>query len=321
LPEHQKMSEFVQQIVPGGAEMDIHVEGYRVVRDIPDGVGNTGITRVLQKEDTFETFAGKYIAIDRVNEDVRREIEIHYSLDHRNIVRFHECKLTRGRNFLVIIMEYLGGGELFKFVMEHGGLSEQMARYFFQQLICGLDYMHRHEICHRDIKLENTLLSTDKAPRLKICDFEFAKRKKVHSAPDSHKGTLPYTAPEAFTGQPYEGKPADVWSCGVFLYAMLTGRYPFEDVNNPGDMYATITNLKNASYIIPDGLVLSPDCLDILSKMIVANPNVRLTVDGIKHHPWFVQDLPGEFRHLGTCGGLGPTHAAVCCSESVSHID
>eukprot|EP00958_Prasinococcus_capsulatus_P001975 scaffold179_cov368-Prasinococcus_capsulatus_cf.AAC.15 len=222
-------------------------------------------------------------------------------------------------------MEYLGGGELFKFVMEHGGLSEQMARYFFQQLICGLDYMHRHEICHRDIKLENTLLSTDKAPRLKICDFEFAKRKKVHSAPDSHKGTLPYTAPglqqlrsvvvvrcEAFTGQPYEGKPADVWSCGVFLYAMLTGRYPFEDVNNPGDMYATITNLKNASYIIPDGLVLSPDCLDILSKMIVANPNVRLTVDGIKHHPWFVQDLPGEFRHLGTCGGLGPTHAAGC---------
>ena len=67
-------------------------------------------------------------------------------------------------------------------------------------------------------------------------------------------------------------------------------------------MYATITNLKNARYSIPDGFNLSQEGRDILSKMIVSDPNIRLSVDDIRQHPWFVHDLPGEFRLPG-CGG------------------
>ncbi|KAL5676013.1 hypothetical protein ACJX0J_012144, partial [Zea mays] len=76
---------------------------------------------------------------------------------------------------LAIVMEYAAGGELFDRIVDRGRFSEDEARYFFQQLICGVSYCHHMEICHRDLKLENVLLDGSPAPRLKICDFGYSK--------------------------------------------------------------------------------------------------------------------------------------------------
>ncbi|XLS68979.1 hypothetical protein HN51_020002 [Arachis hypogaea] len=145
---------------------------YELVRDI--GSGNFGIARLMQDKQTKELVAVKYIERgDKIDEHVKREIINHRSLRHPNIVRFKEVILTP--THLAIVMEYASGGELFERICNAGRFSEDEARFFFQQFICGVSYCHAMQVCHRDLKLENTLLDGSPAPRLKICDFGYSK--------------------------------------------------------------------------------------------------------------------------------------------------
>ena len=131
---------------------------------------------------------------------MEREIINHRQLQHDNIVAFKEVRLTP--TSLAIVMEYAAGGELFSRVCAKGRFSEDEARYFFQQLISGVSYCHTMSICHRDLKLENTLLGTDgRAPRLKICDFGYSKSGLINSQPKSTVGTPAYIAPEVLRPQ------------------------------------------------------------------------------------------------------------------------
>ncbi|KAL1346318.1 hypothetical protein AAHE18_08G181500 [Arachis hypogaea] len=146
---------------------------YELVRDI--GSGNFGIARLMQDKQTKELVAVKYIERgDKIDEHVKREIINHRSLRHPNIVRFKEVILTP--THLAIVMEYASGGELFERICNAGRFSEDEARFFFQQFICGVSYCHAMQVCHRDLKLENTLLDGSPAPRLKICDFGYSKK-------------------------------------------------------------------------------------------------------------------------------------------------
>ncbi|CAH2057450.1 unnamed protein product, partial [Thlaspi arvense] len=169
------------------------------------------------------------------------------------------------------------------------------ARFFFQQLISGVSYCHSMEICHRDLKLENTLLDGSPTPQLKICDFGYSKSGLLHSQPKSTVGTPAYIAPEILSRKEYDGKIADVWSCGVTLYVMLVGAYPFEDTDDPRNFRKTIGRIMSAQYTIPDYIRLSKDCRHLLSRIFVANPTKRITIPEIKRHPWFLKNLP---KHL-----------------------
>ncbi|KAJ7957119.1 Protein kinase [Quillaja saponaria] len=180
-------------------------------------------------------------------------------------------------------MEYAAGGELFERICSAGRFSEDEARYFFQQLISGVNYCHSLQICHRDLKLENTLLDGSPAPRLKICDFGYSKLELQQ-----------YIAPEVLSRREYDGKLADVWSCGVTLYVMLVGAYPFEDQNDPKNFRKTIQKIMAVQYKIPDYVHISQDCKHLLSRIFVANPLRRITLKEIKNHPWFLKNLPRE---------------------------
>ncbi|KAI5672067.1 hypothetical protein M9H77_12431 [Catharanthus roseus] len=152
----------------------------------------------------------------------------------------------------------------------------------------------RKQICHRDLKLENTLLDGSPAPRLKICDFGYSKSSVLHSRPKSTVGTPAYIAPEVLNRREYDGKLADVWSCGVTLYVMLVGAYPFEDPDDPKNFRKTITRIMAVQYRIPDYVHISQDCRHLLSRIFVANPMRRITIKEIKKHPWFLKNLPRE---------------------------
>ncbi|KAJ6942058.1 serine/threonine-protein kinase SRK2A-like [Populus alba x Populus x berolinensis] len=295
------------------------MENYELVKDI--GSGNFGVARLMRHKQTRELVAMKYIERGRkIDENVAREIINHKSLRHPNIIRFREVVLTP--THLAIVMEYAAGGELFERICNAGRFSEDEARYFFQQLISGVCYCHSMQICHRDLKLENTLLDGSPAPQLKICDFGYSKSSLLHSRPKSTVGTPAYIAPEVLSRREYDGKLADVWSCGVTLYVMLVGAYPFEDHEDPKNFRKTINVLYSfaslfysnyplfftaheffivylqrimaVQYKIPDYVHISQDCRHLLSHIFVANPSRRITIKEIKSHPWFLKNLPRE---------------------------
>lgn len=267
------------------------MEKYELVKEI--GSGNFGVARLMRNKHTKELVAMKYIERGhKIDENVAREIINHRSLRHPNIIRFKEVVLTP--THLAIVMEYAAGGELFERICNAGRFSEDEARYFFQQLISGVSYCHSMQICHRDLKLENTLLDGSPAPRLKICDFGYSKSSLLHSRPKSTVGTPAYIAPEVLCRREYDGKLADVWSCGVTLYVMLVGAYPFEDQEDPKNFRKTINRIMGVKYKIPDYVHISQDCRNLLLHIFVANPARRITIKDIKTHPWFLKNLPRE---------------------------
>ncbi|PIN08278.1 Serine/threonine protein kinase [Handroanthus impetiginosus] len=278
-----------------GPGMDMPImhdsDRYELVRDI--GSGNFGVARLMRDRQTNELVAVKYIERgEKIDENVQREIINHRSLRHPNIVRFKEVILTP--THLAIVMEYASGGELFERICNAGRFSEDEARFFFQQLISGVSYCHAMEICHRDLKLENTLLDGSPAPRLKICDFGYSKSSVLHSQPKSTVGTPAYIAPEILLKKEYDGKIADVWSCGVTLYVMLVGAYPFEDPGEPRNFRKTIQRIVNVQYAIPDYVHISPECRDLISRIFVADPAKRIIMPEIRNHEWFLRNLPTD---------------------------
>ncbi|XP_061358941.1 serine/threonine-protein kinase SAPK3-like isoform X1 [Gastrolobium bilobum] len=273
-------------------------ERYEPLKDL--GSGNFGVARLAKDKKTAELVAVKYIERGKkIDENVQREIINHRSLRHPNIIRFKEVFLTP--THLAIVLEYASGGELFERICTAGRFSEDEARYFFQQLISGVSYCHSMEICHRDLKLENTLLDGNPSPRLKICDFGYSKVLDIqlqsallHSQPKSTVGTPAYIAPEVLSRKEYDGKIADVWSCGVTLYVMLVGAYPFEDPEDPRNFKKTIGRIIGVQYSIPDYVRVSTECRNLLSRIFVANPAKRITIPEIKQNPWFLKNLPKE---------------------------
>ncbi|XP_023551762.1 serine/threonine-protein kinase SAPK3-like isoform X1 [Cucurbita pepo subsp. pepo] len=309
------------------------------------GSGNFGVARLVRDKKTNELVAVKYIERGKkIDEKVQREIINHRSLQHPNIIRFKEVFLTP--THLAIVMEYAAGGELFGRICSAGRFSEDEARFFFQQLISGVSYCHSMQICHRDLKLENTLLDGSPTPQLKICDFGYSKVDNLssnklesvsfchifslfclfdplqsgllHSQPKSTVGTPAYIAPEVLSRKEYDGKISDVWSCGVTLYVMLVGAYPFEDPEDPRNFRKTIARILSVQYSIPDYVRVSVECRNLLSRIFVANPAKRITIQEIKQLPWFFKNLPKELIEIEKTNFKRQEHNQL--SQSVEEI-
>ncbi|GIL70723.1 hypothetical protein Vretimale_3824 [Volvox reticuliferus] len=286
---------------------------YEKIKDLNSGT--FGFVQLARDRDTGETWAVKFIERgDKITKYVEREIMNHQCLVHPHIVQFREVFLTPSH--LSIVMEYAPGGDMFEYVVKKNGLREDEARWFFQQLIVGLDYCHRMGVVNRDIKLENTLLDSSPRPLVKICDFGYSKHEILHSAPISKVGTASYTAPEVFLSESkYDGKIADIWSCGVMLYVMLVGAYPFErpeDKHDNQKLQKMIQRILHVDYHIPSSVRTSEDCRDLLSKILVADPSKRITIEEIYNHPWYLKGLPPGVREMNDRMQAQPEGLQVC---------
>ena len=265
-----------------------HDERYEPVNDSLLGTGSYGYTKLMRERGTGRMYALKYIERgEKITEHVRREIVNHRNLSHPNIVKFKEVLVTP--THLAVAMEAIGGGELFSYVQQQGKFTESQARYFFQHLISGVEYLHNMRISHRDLKLENTLVDLTTTPVLKICDFGFSKG-GFDSQPKTQIGTPAYISPEVYSGsQPYDGAASDVWACGVLLYVMLVGRYPFSDPQDPNNSHKMMQRVLCAKFELPEEM--TEECKDLLSRIFITDPKKRITVSGIYRHPWFLHDL------------------------------
>lgn len=182
-----------------------------------------------------------------------------------------------------MVLEY-AGGELFDYIVSHGKLDEQQARRFFQQMICAVEYCHRHKVVHRDLKPENLLL--DDQLNVKIADFGLSNIMTDGNFLKTSCGSPNYAAPEVISGKLYAGPEVDVWSCGVILYVLLVGRLPFDDDHIP----SLFAKIQRGVFTIPHWI--KSEAADLIRKMLQTNPVQRATIDDIRQDPWFLKDLP-----------------------------
>ena len=188
-------------------------------------------------------------------------------------------KETKRRNYF--ILEYLPLGSLFDYIyFKQGGFGELYSKVIFYKIIEGIKFCHEHNICHRDLKLENILLNDNFSQ--KISGFNFAIKNSTNLK--DNVGTLEYKPPEIIEGKEYEGKKADIFSLGVLLLILVIGFQGFTSTSN----YKMIkeNNFENYWKTFSD-ITLSEESKDLYIKMVSYNPDSRLSAEEILNHPWF----------------------------------
>ncbi|KAE9585589.1 hypothetical protein Lal_00009782 [Lupinus albus] len=233
---------------------------------------------------TNENVAIKVIKKDRLKKEslvkqIKREVSVMHLVRHPNIVQLKEVMATKAKIFMVV--EYVKGGELFAKVTK-GKMDEDEARKYFQQLISAVDFCHSRGVTHRDLKPENLLL--DENQDLKVSDFGLSalpEQRRSDGMLVTPCGTPAYVAPEVLKKKGYDGSKADIWSCGVILYALLSGYLPFQGEN----VLRIYRKSFKADYAFPEWI--SPQAKNLISKLLVVNPEKRYSIDDITKHPWF----------------------------------
>ena len=158
---------------------------------------------------------------------VFQEVYLLKKIKHSNVIRLLE--VFESQKHLLIVMEYAGGGDLLRLIKRRGKLEETDGKYIFKQIVYGMAHIHCRSVIHRDVKLDNILLDSEKG--VKICDFGVSKIIKKGEFIKEQCGTPAYLAPEIIVDQGYEGFFVDMWSLGVLLFAMLCGTVPFKAGN------------------------------------------------------------------------------------------
>ncbi|GAV55504.1 hypothetical protein ZYGR_0AV01350 [Zygosaccharomyces rouxii] len=207
---------------------------------------------------------------------IEREIVIMKLISHSNILGLYE--VWENKSELYLVLEYVDGGELFDYLVSRGKLGEREAVHYFRQIVQGVSYCHSFNICHRDLKPENLLLDK-KNKSIKIADFGMAALEVSNKLLQTSCGSPHYASPEIVMGRPYHGGPSDVWSCGIILFALLTGHLPFNDDN----IKKLLLKVQSGKFHMPQNL--SVEAKDLISKILVVNPFKRIATEEILNHP------------------------------------
>ena len=308
-----KLSQYIKNYyIKNNAYPKTNLDFYRIGRIIGQGgfakvnLGLNVLTgRVVAIKSFNKTIKTKYG--DNLNMDkILYEINLMRKLNHPNITKILET--FEDDKFYFIIMEYINGGNLFSYVKKRRKLSEKTAKFLFKQIILGIKHIHSQLIVHRDIKLENILI--DMNNNVKICDFGIgiilsSENQELYS----HCGTPMYIAPEIILSNKekgYMGFPVDIWSAGIALYIMLSGKLPFnlDEDQDDIDRYNKKEKEKNAKlkfeivnkepkYIEK----ISDEARNLLDGLLNKNPKKRLTCEQILNHPW-LSDINNNKNHL-----------------------
>ncbi|KAG8459033.1 hypothetical protein KFE25_006578 [Diacronema lutheri] len=283
---------------------------YALVQSAQLGEGGYGkVYEAIVNGDPTQRVAIKKIALTRVREEsLHREVRIGRELNHPNIVRVLDS-YTHGSDFHMV-MELVRGGELFERVISLGVMAEGEAANHFGQLLLAVHHCHSKGVAHRDIKLENILLQP--SGQLKLIDFGLAALHDVVNGRPLPRvlkdkcGSKSYAAPEVNAGRGYNGFAADVWSCGICLFAMLAGFFPLDEAKEQDWRFRRFCRAEAAGQSVCEAIFgfygrscpFSPEAVALLEGMLRANPFERLRVDELLASPWLRHHAAPRVRAL-----------------------
>ena len=252
-----------------------------------------------------ETFSKKSRSVAL---NIDSEMQVLRSLNHTNIIKFYA--MYRNQTNVHLVIEYMDGGDLLNRILEKGCYSEAEGKLVFSEICAGVAYLHSKDICHRDLKPDNVLLTADGTA--KISDFGLARHASSQSENNfrTYCGTPHYFAPEMFMLQKQQvdgyGKAVDVWSLGVILYIVVSGKPPFDDENLGEQVVNGIFEFDG-----PEFECVSDEVKDLISRLMTVDPKLRLTADEALKHSW-----------LSGVNGYGPSYQPLFSSKpSSQHME
>ena len=247
------------------------------------GLVKLGINKQTGKKVAIKIMTKKDMALDDL-ELVRTEVEILKICQHPNIIHLYE--VFENVDYYYIIMEYCGGGDLFSYLEKrHFRLPEEKACRIIHKMCAALFYIHSYGIVHRDIKPENVLMtSNEENADIRILDFGLSKILGPNEFCNEPYGTLSYVAPEVLLEKPYN-KAVDMWSLGVTTYLILSGALPFDHPQDDREI-ARQTIHDPVPFKGTVWKTISPEAIDFINKLLVKDPNQRMTVKEAIDHDW-----------------------------------
>lgn len=249
------------------------------------GSGHFAVVKLARHVFTGEKVAVKVIDETKWDEVSRahlfQEVRCMKLVQHPNVVRLYEVIDTQTK--LYLILELGDGGDLYDYIMKHeGGLSENVAREYFRQIVRAIPYCHKLHVVHRDLNPENVVFF-EKLGVVKLTDFGFSNKFCPGQKLETSCGGLAYSAPEILLGDSYDAPAVDIWSLGVILYVLVCGQPPFEKANDS----ETLTMIMDCKYTMPAHV--SNECRKLIGEMLVRGPEKRATLEQIAQDEWLAQ--------------------------------
>ena len=252
------------------------------------GKGSFGKVWLVHNKELEKYFAMKIIkkttASNLKDSEIMNEISILKSLDHPKILKILDFYSTS--NLYYIIIEYCPEGELYNEIIKKGKFDEGKTAFIMNQLFKAILYLHSNNIIHRDLKPDNIMITKrekNDCLQVKLIDFGTAKIFKKNQNHYNYVGSSYYIAPEILNRK-YNEK-CDIWSCGVIMYILLSGKPPF-DGNNDQEVLDKIKVGKYNLDIFPFNK-LSNECIDLIKKLLTYDPNQRINASEALNHNWF----------------------------------
>lgn len=279
------------------------------------GKGFFGEVWEAQQKSTGQTFAVKKVRLqliieNRLDEQLKREINILKGLDHPRIIRLYFP--FRDESHMYLGMEFAKGGSLFDRLNQARKFSPEVAARFFRETCEALDYLHHlpEKVIHRDIKPENILL--DEKDHIKLADFGWANLIEEHVKRDTFCGTLDYLPPEMIMGTGHD-ESVDMWNMGVLLYELTTGQSPFGSTNKE----TTCRLILSVDLRFPTDV--DADARNLVAALCRKKPSERLSVRGALAHK-FVTKFSSTAEG-GGAGGVPGDDADAAAGERPSVVE
>ena len=283
--DRRNIKEEIKDSIKANSIPETKLHFYQIIKLIGKGsFGKVylGLQKLTNRLVAIKCLEKQYFIDEVTKSKIKSEVGIQKTLlGHPNVIKLLE--VFENEKFVFFVLEYAANNDLLHYLKDKTILEEDEARVIFFQIASGVRYCHKQSIIHRDIKLDNILI--DEHFHCKLCDFGVSRYMKHNEIINEQCGTPAYLAPEIVQETGYKNFGADIWSLGVLLYSIVTGHMPFK-ANTKDSLNKMILR---GEFKFPEDVQLSEELVDLIQKMLIVNPDKRITIEEIFKHKWITK--------------------------------